>query len=198
LLGKTDFAQLEALAARKGVAQSAVHTFKPSALALMLDLPSCAMGPPGTKPYVDELVADIARENKIETVGLETIIEQLEVLDGLPRETARGLLIAILRQADRAEDVIETMVSRYAEGDIGGLLAWLRSAEPIPGVAQAQIPPAFLDRLITRRNQRMRDRALPLLKRGGAFIAVGAAHLPGKEGLLSLFEKDGYEVETIE
>jgi uncharacterized protein YbaP (TraB family) len=198
LLDKTDFAQLEALAARKGVAQSAVHSFKPSVLALMLDLPACAMGLPGAKPYVDELVADIARENKIETVGLETIIEQLEILDGLPRETERDLLIAILRQADRPEDFIETMVARYAEGDTGGSLAWLRSAVPIPGVAQAQIPPAFLDRLITLRTQRMRDRALPFLKRGGAFIAVGAAHLPGKQGLLSLFEKDGYEVETIE
>jgi hypothetical protein len=39
LLDKANFAQLEALAA-KGVAQSAVHTFKPSALALMLDLPA--------------------------------------------------------------------------------------------------------------------------------------------------------------
>jgi len=198
LLDKADFAQLEALAARKGVAQSAVHKFKPSVLALMLDLPSCAMGPPGAKPYVDELVADIARQNKIEPRGLEPIIEQLEVLDGLPRETTRDLLIAILRQADRGEDVIETTVARYAEGDIGGSLAWLRAAEPIPAVAQAQIPPAFLDRLITVRNHRMRARALPLLKRGGAFIAVGAAHLPGKEGLLSLFQKDGYEVGTIE
>lgn len=198
LLDKKDFAQLEALASRKGVAQSAVHTFKPSVLALMLDLPACAMGLPGAKPYVDELVADIAREKKIETVGLETIIEQIAVLDGLPHENERDLLIAILRQADRGGDVIETLVARYAEGDIGGSLAWLRSAEPIPGVAQAQIPPAFLDRLITLRTQRMRDRALPLLKRGAAFIAVGAAHLPGKEGLLSLFEKDGYEVETIE
>jgi uncharacterized protein len=106
--------------------------------------------------------------------------------------------VAILRQADRAEDVIETMVARYTEGDIGGLLACLRAAEPIPGVAQAQIPPAFLDQLITSRNQRMRDRALPLLRRGAAFIAVGAAHLPGKEGLLSLFEKEGYEVESVE
>ncbi|MDQ6703882.1 MAG: TraB/GumN family protein [Pseudomonadota bacterium] len=198
LLDKADFAQFKALAARKGVAQSAVHTFKPSALALMLDLPSCAMGSPGAKPYVDELVADIARANKIETIGLETIIEQVEVLNGLPLETERGLLIAVLRQADRGEDVIETMVARYAEGDIGGSLAWLRSAEPLPGIAQAQVPPAFLDRLITVRNKRMRDRALPLLKRGGAFIAVGAAHLPGIEGLLSLFEKDGFEVETIE
>jgi uncharacterized protein len=200
LLAKADFARLEALAARKGVTQSVVHTFKPSALALMLDLPACATGLPGGKPYVDELVADIARENKIEPMGLETIIEQLEALGGLPRETERDLLIAILRQSqgDRAEDIVETMVARYTEGDIGGMLAWLRSAEPIPGVAQAQIPPAFLDRLITLRNQRMRDRALPLLKQGDAFIAVGAAHLPGKEGLLSLFEEDGYEVETIE
>jgi uncharacterized protein YbaP (TraB family) len=198
LLDKADFAQLEALAARKGVAQSAVHKFKPSVLALVLDLPACAMGSPGAKPYVDELVADIARENNIEPVGLEPIIEQIEVLDGLPRDTEHDLLVAILRQADRGEDVIETMVARYAEGDIGGSLAWLRSTEPIPGVAQAQIPPAFLDRLITLRTQRMRDRALPLLKRGAAFIAVGAAHLPGKEGLLSLFQKDGYEVETIE
>jgi uncharacterized protein len=200
LLTKADFAQLEALAARKGVTQSAVHTLKPSALALMLDLPACAMSLPGGKPYVDELVADIARENKIEPIGLETIIEQLEALDGLPPETERDLLIAILRQSqgDHAEDVVETMVARYTEGDIGGLLAWLRSAEPIPGVAQAQIPPAFLDRLITLRNQRMHDVTLPLLKRGGAFIAVGAAHLPGQEGLLALFEKDGYEVETVE
>jgi uncharacterized protein len=198
LLDKADFAQLEALAARKGVAQSAVHTFKPSVLALMLDLPACAMGSPGAKPYVDELVADIARENNIEPVGLEPIVEQIEVLDDLPRDTEHDLLVAMVRQADRGEDVIETMVARYAEGDIGGSLAWLRSAEPIPGVTQAQIPPAFLDRLITRRNQRMRDRALTLLRPGGAFIAVGAAHLPGKEGLLSLFEKDGYEVETIE
>jgi uncharacterized protein len=198
LLDKTDFAQLEALAARKGLAKSAAREFKPSVLALLLDLPACAVRLPGAKPYLDEFVADIARENKIETIGLETIIEQLAVLDALPRDAARDLLIAILRQADRGDDVIETTVARYAEGDIGGSLAWLRSAEPIPGVAQAQIPSAFLDRLITQRNQRMRDRALPLLKRGGAFIAVGAAHLPGKEGLLSLFEKDGYAVETIE
>jgi uncharacterized protein len=198
LLDKTDFAHLEALAARKGLVKSAVHTFKPSVLALMLDLPSCAMGLPGAKTYVDDLVADIARENKIPAVGLESMVEQLEILDGLPRDTERALLIAILRQAGRGEDVIETMVARYAEGDIGGSLAWLRSGEPIPGVTQAQIPQAFVDRLIPQRNYRMRDRALPLLEGGGAFIAVGATHLPGKEGLLSLFESAGFKVEAIE
>jgi len=95
LLGKTDFAQLEALAARKALPKSAAHEFKSSVLALVLDLPACAVRLLGATPYVDALVADIARERKIPTVGLETIIEQLEVLNGLPRETERDLLVAI-------------------------------------------------------------------------------------------------------
>jgi len=198
LLSKTDFAQLEALMVRRGLPESVARQYKPSSLALLLDLPDCAVRRPGARPYVDELVADIARESKIETVGLESMIEQIEVLNGLPRDTERDLLIAIIRQVDHAEDFFETAVTRYVEADIGGLLAWMRSEKPIPRAAEAQIPPAFLDRLINQRNYRLRDRALPLLKRGGAFIAVGAAHLPGNKGLLSLFEKEGYNIEAIE
>src|SRR5262245_18072948 len=198
LLSKTDFEQLEALVARSGLPKSVAREFKASTLALMLDLSACAVRLPGTKPYLDQLIANIARENKIETVGLESMVEQIEILDGLPRETERDLLIAVLRRADRSEDFLETQIARYAEGDIGGLLAWLQSAEPIRGVAQAQIPPAIGDRLITLRNHRMRDRALAFLRRGDAFIAVGAVHLPGKEGLLSLLEMEGYHVDVLE
>jgi uncharacterized protein len=198
LLDKADFAQLEALVVSKGFPKSAAREFNPSMLALLLDLPSCAVRASTARPYVDEIVADIAHENKIETVGLEQMIEQIEILNGLPRDTERDLLVAILRQADRSGDGLETTIARYVEGDIGGYLAWLRSAEPIPGVAGAQMPKAFLDRLIPLRNSRMRDGALPRLHRGGAFIAVGAAHLPGMDGLLALFEKAGYAIEAIE
>ena len=198
LLSKTDFTQLESLAARRGLLKSVAREFKASSLALLLDLSACAVRLPGTRPYLDQLIANIARENKIETVGLELMIEQIEILNGLPRETERDLLIAVLRRADRSEDFVETQIARYAEGDIGGLLAWLQSAEPVRGVAQAQIPLAFVDRLVTLRNHRMRDRALSRLRQGGAFIAVGAVHLPGKEGLLSLFEAEGYHVDALE
>ena len=44
----------------------------------------------------------------------------------------------------------------------------------------------------------MRERALPLLAKGGAFIAVGVAHLPGEGGLLRLLEQDGFTVERID
>ena len=198
LLSKTEFEQLEALVVRSGLPKSVAREFKASTLALLLDLSACAVRLPGTKPYLDQLIANIARENKIETVGLESMIEQIEILNGLPRETERDLLISVLRRSNRSEDFIETQIARYAEGDIGGLLAWLQSAEPIRGVAQAQIPPAFGERLITLRNHRMRDRALAFLGRGGAFVAVGAVHLPGTEGLLSLLKMEGYHVDVLE
>ncbi|HYQ72222.1 MAG TPA: TraB/GumN family protein [Gammaproteobacteria bacterium] len=37
----------------------------------------------------------------------------------------------------------------------------------------------------------------PHLKAGNAFIAVGALHLPGETGLLSLLEQRGYTVRAI-
>jgi len=198
MLSKADFAELEAVIVRHGLRKSAAHKFKPSALALLLDQPACAGLGPGRKPGLDAAIDDFARENKIPVVGLETIIEQVTILDGLSRNTERDLLIATLRQADHLEDIAETMIARYQKGDIGGLLAWMRSPEWVPGVAQARIPPDFFYRLITLRNQRMRDRALPLLRQGSAFIAVGAAHLPGKEGLLHLLEAEGCRIEMIE
>ena len=161
LLGARDFARLQAATVQRGLPASAARRLKPAVLALLLAEPACAIVPSGGKPYAEMLVANIAREHAIPVVGLESIAEQLDALDGLPPETERKLLIASMLLADRAEDVLETSVRRYSEGDTGGLLAWMRSREPLPGMPVAGIPPAFLDKLLDGRNRRMRDRILP-------------------------------------
>jgi uncharacterized protein YbaP (TraB family) len=176
---------------------SNARDWKASVLALALDLPLCARKDVGA-PYADELIARMARARGLAVVGLETLIEQLNILDRLPIDVQRALLVATLRQADYAEDVVETTIARYVDEDTGGLLAWMKSPDFIPGVPEARTPPEFLRLLIARRNRRMRERALPLLAKGGAFIAVGVAHLPGEGGLLRLLEQDGFTVERIE
>jgi uncharacterized protein YbaP (TraB family) len=198
LLSRDELGQLEALVRNRRVGSLPLLDFKASALALLLDLPPCAADARGQNAYADALLADAARRKGAAVVGLETFFEQIESLDGLTRDEERALLSATLKQADQAEDAVETTLARYSEKNLGWLLAWMRSADPLPFVAGAQIPPPFFDRLITRRNYRMRDRALPMTARGGAVIVVGAAHLPGAEGLLSLFRQSGYEIERIE
>lgn len=198
LLTREDLARLESLTQNRRVAGLPMLDLKAPALALLLDLPPCAAEGSARPAYADALLAEAARRKGAAVIGLETFFEQIDSLDGLTRAEERALLIATLRQADQGADAVETTLARYSEGNIGWLLAWMRSADPFPLAPGGETPPAFLDRLITRRNHRMRERALPLVERGGALIIVGAAHLPGAEGLLSLFQQAGYTVERVE
>ena len=44
----------------------------------------------------------------------------------------------------------------------------------------------------------MRATAEPLLEQGRVFIAIGALHLPGKQGLVALLREAGYTVTPVE
>ena len=48
--------------------------------------------------------------------------------------------------------------------------------------------------MVTTRNHGMAENAEPILAAGSTFIAVGALHLPGKEGLVELLRQAGYTV----
>jgi uncharacterized protein YbaP (TraB family) len=52
----------------------------------------------------------------------------------------------------------------------------------------------FEQRIIIDRNHTMATRAGPALAAGNVFIAVGALHLPGEEGLVSLLGKQGFSL----
>jgi uncharacterized protein YbaP (TraB family) len=52
-------------------------------------------------------------------------------------------------------------------------------------------------RMLDDRNARMVERMLPRFEEGGAFIAIGAAHLPGEQGVLALLERRGFGVVRV-
>ena len=43
----------------------------------------------------------------------------------------------------------------------------------------------------------MAERAAPILAGGNVFIAVGALHLPGNEGLIELLRKQGFTLTAV-
>ncbi len=55
----------------------------------------------------------------------------------------------------------------------------------------------LMQRLINERNTNMVKRMLDIMDKGRSFIAIGAMHLTGEEGVLALLEAKGYEVSAI-
>jgi uncharacterized protein len=51
--------------------------------------------------------------------------------------------------------------------------------------------------LLDQRNHRMVTRLHTLLQQGKLFIAIGALHLPGENGVLHLLEQQGYKVTPV-
>jgi len=191
LLDKAEVADLERLLSRKGLRRRAWERLRPGVLALLLGLPPCDLSRSRRGTYAEAVLTRRAKSRGISIVGLESLQEQIDAFSDLPVEAEGAMLKAVSRQARRAEDIARTAIARYVAGDTGRLVAWMRSREPLPGDPASRLPSPFLDQLLDFRSRRMRDRLREHLKSGGAFIAVGAAHLPGKDGLIKLLVEDG-------
>lgn len=171
-----------------GLPTLGVENEKPWAVMMTLSMP-----PPKTGEYLDLILETRAtRENKAVS-GLETMQEQIAVFNELPMPDQIALLKeAVHTQQDFAKE-FEALVQAYLARDLTTLAEISSQHEP----DEDQMYRAVTDRLLTKRNIRMAGRLAPTLREGNAFIAVGAAHLPGETGLLNLIEKAGYRVTPV-
>jgi uncharacterized protein YbaP (TraB family) len=62
----------------------------------------------------------------------------------------------------------------------------------------ADLSPEFYSNFIIKRNQKWIPIISKLIQKKSSFIAVGAAHLPGKEGVLNLLQEAGYKITPID
>lgn len=88
------------------------------------------------------------------------------------------------------------MIVLYQRGDTGMFWPLFRVAMP-EGTDDPAGYAAFEETMITSRNKVMVEHAEPILARGNVFMAVGALHLPGPEGLVEDFRKAGYTVTPV-
>ncbi len=183
---------------KAGIPAAALAAFKPWVVNMMLSLSDCERrrSAAGLQP-LDLRLADNARGRGVPVAGLETLEDQLQALAAVPDTDQLTVLRAGLKLTERSDDVLETMVRSYLAREIGLILPmhellWRQAGFEPKAFA------AFLKQLVTKRNVRMRDAAVPLLAEGGAFVAVGALHLPGESGLVALLREAGYKVTPAE
>lgn len=132
---------------------------------------------------------EAAKDNK-QVVGLESLQEQMNILfrSQTPEEQMRDLL-SLLSDTSAARRTTKQLVQAYAEGDLETMYNLSMEMEESMGDMNA-----WLD----DRNIAWMPQLKPLLNEGDCFIAVGALHLPGENGLLRLLKDAGYTMRPVE
>ncbi|MFQ5937449.1 MAG: TraB/GumN family protein, partial [Acidiferrobacterales bacterium] len=125
--------------------------------------------------------------------GLETMAEQIAVFNDMSMKDQVALLRDTLDQRQEVARQFDTLMHAYLDRDLVKLMSIVNG----PRKQKSGAFVAMMDRLLTRRNEIMLARMRERLEEGNAFIAVGAAHLPGQAGLLQLLEDMGYGVSVV-
>lgn len=174
-----------------------LYGLQPWVVATSLSLPICETlrASQGAMP-LDMKLASLAHESAIDIHGLETLEEQFAILSGMPLDQQLAYLMSVARSAAMVPDQFETLISLYQQHLVTAMIPLMRKIQPMtPGEIKML---EYVERdLVAKRNHRMAERALPLLARGNVFIAVGALHLSGEQGLVELLRHDGYRVTPV-
>lgn len=194
-LVKEDDYQLLAKEIKENIGQDIAlfDQFKPAYIATSLSLVYLNKQNPWIKEYggtpMDLYFAQKAKEKNIPVHTFETMMEQVDILFGSkPVEEQAKELVEMVREKQKVVDMTKSIGKNYLAEDLPALLK-----------AGDEYSDEFADmtELVDKRNINWMMKIPELLKKGNVFIAVGALHLPGKNGLIELLIKQGYTVKPI-
>ena len=190
-IGAEDFERAYQHLAPIGLPREFVNKMKPWGVLLNLQNPKGAQGSP-----LDSQLLDLARGRRMPLAQIEGVEEQIFTFDEFPMDSQIALLKHSLAHGPELIALAERTLEAYLAGDLAGI--WrLREqfGERHPEIAPHQ---AVMDkRVVHDRNVVMAFRMQRELRRGNAFIAVGALHLFGEKGVLARLEADGYRATRV-
>jgi uncharacterized protein len=198
LVTPEEFAIAKAALAPAGMPEAALKIMKPWVVSMALTLPVCEqMRTAGGIKVLDQMLGDEARARNIPVIGLETIAHQLNVMASIPEDQQIGMVRASIKFASRREDMLETLLQLYLNRQTAVIWPFNLALAETAGV-KADAFKGFENDLLIGRNLTMRDVAKPHFEKGGLFMGVGAMHLVGDKGLVSLLRDGGYTVTAVE
>ncbi|MBI1732513.1 MAG: TraB/GumN family protein [Gammaproteobacteria bacterium] len=149
--------------------------------------------PADMRPVLDLQLLEHAQAAGLATHGLESLAEQGRIFSELDTADQLRLLADTACHHDRLREDMEAMKRLYLQRDLKGMFVYGQKH----AFADNTLYEELAERLLTRRNGVMADRLKPYLDAGRAFIAIGAMHLPGREGVLNRLVQQGYAVERV-
>lgn len=188
ILGSEDNTRLARAAARVGIPPGSLEPMRPWFAAMMLTLTHLA-----TQGYDPRSGVETAVTEKAVAAGkrlryLESASRQFEIFANLSLKAEKAFLMSSVEHIETDRALFDTLVRSWAEGDTETLDRVFREAlgATLPEINEA----VFL-----RRNREWSEHiARTMAGSGKTFIAVGAGHLSGQQGIVAMLRNNGYNV----
>ncbi|MDQ7246604.1 TraB/GumN family protein [Dongia sedimenti] len=188
-VGEANFAKFVALAKRYQIPTEQLHRMRPWLAAMVLTRAQ-VMG----TGYDPELGVDRTLEREALAAGkpikpFETASEQLGYLADMPDKVAAEMLVQSLDEVEEGMKLVDALETAWLAGDV-------KQLQRIGPDKMRKEAPELFDAILARRNANWVKQIDAMLKGSGTqFIAVGAAHLVGKDSVPDRLGKLGYKVE---
>lgn len=168
------------------------YRMKPWAAAVMLAEP---------KDEQDGVALDLKLQNfaasrSIPVFGLETAESQMKIFDSLTIDQQITLFTDAVNNYEEVEKSVKDMFDAYLAQDLTKIKEL--ADKSFENYTDPELAAQLKLELVDKRNRTMTEAMSEKIDLGGAFIAVGALHLPGKEGVLRQLEDKGYYIEMAE
>jgi uncharacterized protein YbaP (TraB family) len=131
---------------------------------------------------------DMAKDRHKEVKGLEKIEDQMGVFDKIPDSVEAKMLLEMIRNMPEQRKEFAEMVESYKKEDLNKLGDEIGDSPEWKG---------YEDIMLVNRNKNWIPVMSAAMKEGPQLFAVGAGHLPGRDGLVNLLRKAGFKVEPV-
>jgi len=189
-IGEDRYRRVTKEAERLGVPMEAADMLQPWALGLQLiEMQYMQLGFDPQQGVEQQLQLKAQADGK-PISGLETMAEQLGVLQGMSYPDQARFLDMIVTEMHDVESETQSVVKAWRSGDSAKLAALLSD--------EYKTFPNLYRLLVSDRNKRWVPQIEKLLHGNqDYFVVVGALHLVGDGGLLELMRHDGYKPEAL-
>ncbi len=192
MIGADAFARLQDALLAQDVPQRVIERLKP--WAAMVKVTRNARN--GDEASLDEQLLRAARARRMRVLPLEMIEEQIASFDTVPLDSQVAMLKHALAHREALAATAGPTIEAWLRGDLAALARISDGiGEQFPAMVRHY--QQFMQHVIHNRTILMHHRLALPLRAGRVFVAVGALHLQGEQGLLALLERDGYRVTRV-
>jgi uncharacterized protein len=171
-----------------GIPPEMIRTMKPWMVMLMLTAFEAQKAGLQTSLGLDKYFFDKAKAAGKPIEALETAASQIERFDTMPESLQEQMLRSTLTELDAQRNSVAEMISAWQRGDAPAL-------EKMALSSFGDYKAAYTSLIVERNHNWVPQIEACLAKTTPCFVVVGAAHLVGPDGLLTLLQKKGYRVE---